>query len=195
MKKKRFTQHHFSTKNGAGLTLIEILVVLFIMGFIATSLYYVLNAGIKSWRAGKERTDIIAQARVAMDRLTRELRATGGIEAAEDTYIYFSTDLNADGTETHIYYSWPGSGISLLRKEAAGTYYSIARSINNFSFTYYSTEDDLSKIHELNPPDHTNTQPERNRIWMIEIKLKVKEDDNTVDLRSTVQPRNYSYTD
>lgn len=172
-----------------GITLIEILVVLFIMGLIAIALYNVLSTGMKGWRVGKERTDIIAQARVAMDRLTRELRATGGIEAAEYTYIYFSTDLDADGSENEISYSWP-SGTELFRGLGASPDYKvIARSIDNFSLYYYSKDGT-----QITPPTGTNTQEKRNMIWMVEIEARVKEDDNTVNLRSTVQPRNYSYT-
>ena len=173
-----------------GVTLIEILVVLFIMGMIAMALYGILKGGLDLWRGGKERTDIIAQARVAMDRLTRELRATGGIGAAEDTYIYFSTDLDADDTEEEISYSWP-SGTELFRGlSATPDYKVIARSIDNFSLYYYSKDGT-----QITPPTVTDNQLKRNMIWMIEIEARVKEDDNIVNLRSTVQPRNYSYTD
>lgn len=170
-----------------GLTLIEILVVLFIMGFIATSLYYVLNAGIKGWRTGKERTDTIAQARVAMDRLTREAREATYMAAANTASINFSAELGT-GSNRNVVYSYYGS--TLYREEQSGEEKVMAKYITDFDFTYYSKGDD-GYFHSFTP-DATQC----NSIWMIAIDAQVTRgatgEENVINLRSTVQPRNYS---
>lgn len=168
-------------KKQKGITLIEILVVLFIMGLIAIALYNVLSTGMKGWRVGKKRTDIIAQARVAMDRLTREAREATWMEAADATSINFSAELGT-GSDRDVVYSYYNS--ILHREEESGGEKVMAKDMNSFSLYYYSKGDD-GAIHSFDGSAADD-------IWMIEIKLKVKEDDNIVNLRSTVQPRNYS---
>ena len=175
-------------KKKKGLTLIEILVVLFIMGFIATALYYVLNAGIEGWRAGKERTDAIAQARVAMDRLTREAREATYMAAADTASINFSAELGT-GSNRNIVYSCYGS--TLYREEQSGGPKEMAKYITTFTLTYYSKWAD-NTIHSFTPAAGLY-----NSIWMIAIDTQVTKgatgEENVVNLRSTVQPRNYPY--
>ena len=168
-----------------GITLIEILVVLFIMGFIATTLYHILNVGMKGWRVGKKKTDIIAQARVAMDRLTREAREATWMVAAGTTSINFSAYLGETSPKNISYYYDSSEDILYRKNITAGTgAREMAKYMDSFSLYYYSQGDD-GAIHSFDGLETDN-------IWMIEIKSKVKKDDNIVNLRSTVQPRNYS---
>ena len=183
MKKKGFIQHHFSTKSSAGLTLIEILVALAILGMIAMALYGILKGGLDVWRGGKERTDIIAQARVAMDRLTREAREATYMKAADITGINFSAYLGTTSPKDISYY-YNSSQDILYRNEESGGGKEMAKYIGSFSLCYYSKDMTVLSSPVTNPSD----------IWMIEIKSKAKRDDNIVNLRSTVQPRNYPYT-
>lgn len=168
----------------AGITLIEILVVLFIMGMIAMALYGILKGGLDVWRGGKERTDIIAQARVAMDRLTREAREATYMKAADITGINFSAYLLDTTNLKDVSYYYDSAENILYRNEASGGAREMAKYMNSFSLYYYAKNMTVLSSPVTNPSD----------IWMIEIKSEVKKDDNIVNLRSTVQPRNYSYT-
>lgn len=172
-----------------GITLIEILVALAILGMIALALYGILKGGLDVWRGGKERTDIIAQARVAMDRMTRELREAD-VPTGETTniihdmfpraYIQFSADIEDDGTYEMITYSWSGTAEDSLSRglgdPANPTYYEMAKNVQELYFSFHDASMNIT-TNEAN-------------VSYIEISLKVKEDDNEVDLRSTVQPRN-----
>jgi prepilin-type N-terminal cleavage/methylation domain-containing protein len=173
-----------------GLTLIEILVVLFIMSFIAIALYQVLNAGMKSWRTGQERTDIIAQARVAMDRLTRETREATYMKAANTTSINFSAYLLDTTNLKDVSYYYDSAQDILYRNEASGGAKEMAKYITDFDFTYYSKWAN-NTIHSFDPSSSPNS------IWMIAIDAQVTKgvtgEENVVNLRSTVQPRNYPY--
>lgn len=176
-------------KKQKGITLIEILVVLAILGMIALALHRILKGGLDVWRGGKERTDIIAQARVAMDRLSRELRATDKILTADSNYLSFSANIDDDAAEEVMLYSWSGTSLDpLAREEDSGGLHSIALNVDSFTIKYYSknmTELTTSPL----------TEAERRSVWMITIDTRVKKDDNEVDLRSTVQARNYPYPD
>ncbi len=171
-----------------GFTLIELLVVLSIMGFIATALYYVLNAGIEGWRAGKERTDIIAQARVAMDRLTREVREATWMASADTTSINFSAYVGETSPKDISYY-YDSSEDILYRNnitDETGTQM-MAKYMDSFILTYYS-----KNMTELSSPVDTPAD-----IWMITIDAQITRgptgEQNVVNLRSTVQPRNHPY--
>lgn len=195
MKKRRLNPLNRRSRHPTGLTLIEILVVLFIMGFISITLYYVLNAGIKSWRAGKEKTDIIAQARVAMDRLTREAREATYMAAADSTSINFSAYLLDTTNLKDISYYYDSSEDILYRYNVTDDSEAreMAKYMDNFSLYYYSK--DAGGVYKFSSPPSDQTA--RNSIWMIEIESKVKRgatgEEDVVHLRSTVQPRNYPY--
>lgn len=174
-----------------GLTLIELLIVIAIMGIISLALYYVLRAGITSWEMGEKRADIIQHARLAMDRLTREAREAIWMVAADTTSLNFSAHLGAATPADISYYYDDPQNILYRNFSTGGTVQpgeekEMARNVTDFNLTYYSEYDDGS-IHKLDPVVNPSD------ICLITIKMKVKEGDNEVDLRSTIQPRNYPY--
>jgi prepilin-type N-terminal cleavage/methylation domain-containing protein len=173
-----------------GFTLIEVLIALGILGIIILGMYGILKGGMDIWRGGKEKTDVIAQARLAMDRLTRELRATDEILGCTAGEITFSTELTGDATDERIrYYS---AETYLYRSVGvAGADNEIARNIDTFTLTYYSQDGD--GVYLFSSPPSTATA--RNSIWMVEIETKVQTglsgEEAEVNLRSSVHPRNY----
>ncbi len=175
-----------------GLTLIEILVALAILGMIAMALYGILKGGLDVWRGGKERTDIIAQARVAMDRLTREAREATWMEAADATSINFSAYLLDTTTLKDVSYYYDSAQHILYRNEEGVGGKEMAKYMDSFSLYYYSKWAD-NTINSFTPEAGSY-----NSIWMIEIEAKLKRgatgEEDVVHLRSTVQPRNYPYT-
>ena len=69
-----------------GLTLVEVLVVVTILSILVASLYVVFKSAVDAWTKSKARLDIIQNARVILDQLSRELPgafvdSTPGIEA------------------------------------------------------------------------------------------------------------------
>lgn len=168
-----------------GITLIEILVVLFIMGMIAMALYGVLKSGLDLWRGGKERTDIIAQARVTMDRLTREAREATYMVSASDTKLRFSAYLLDTTNLKDVSYYYNSDQDIVYRYNVTDDTQAreMAKYMGSFSLYYYSKDMTVLSSPVTNPSD----------IWLIEIKSKAIRNDNIVNLKSTVQPRNYPY--
>ncbi len=181
------------TPSPTGITLVEILVALAILGMIALALYGILKGGLDVWRGGKERTDAIAQARVAMDRLTREVREATYMVSASDTMLRFSAYLlgtaAADYKDISYYYD-SASGILYRHNVTDDIQAEMAYFVTDFDFDYYSKGDD-GAIHSFSPGYGTYDD-----IWMIAIDAQVTRgptgEQNVVNLRSTVQPRNYS---
>lgn len=58
-----------------GLTLVEILVVIVIFSIISSVLFMVFKAGLDSWRRTESHLEIYQNARMALDMITRDLRA------------------------------------------------------------------------------------------------------------------------
>jgi len=152
---------------------------------IAMALYGILKSGLDLWRGGKERTDIIAQSRVAMDRLTREAREATYMVSASDTNLRFSAYLLDTTNLKDVSYYYNSDQDILYRCNVTDDIQAreMAEYLDSFSLYYYSKDMTVLSSPVTNPSD----------IWMIEIKSKAKRDDNIVNLRSTVQPRNYPY--
>lgn len=60
--------------SSTGLTLIELLVTLTIIGFIFTAVYTFYLAGLQGWNRGVDHMEYQQSARIAMDKIIRELR-------------------------------------------------------------------------------------------------------------------------
>jgi prepilin-type N-terminal cleavage/methylation domain-containing protein len=58
-----------------GFTLIEIVITTALMSVVLTSAYICLNAGITSRKAVEDRTEVLQSARVALSRISADLRA------------------------------------------------------------------------------------------------------------------------
>jgi len=61
-------------KDSRGLTLIELLVTLAMIGFIIAALYTFYLAGLRGWQRGTDRMEAQQSARIAMDRIIYEVR-------------------------------------------------------------------------------------------------------------------------
>lgn len=75
-----------------GLTLIEVLVTTVLLSLILGAAYFVLDSIMPNWKKGDEQIDVQQNLRLVMDRLTRELRASAGIEEiAPQSHIIFKS--------------------------------------------------------------------------------------------------------
>ena len=115
------------------------------------------------------------------------------MEAADATSINFSAYLlgTAAADYKDISYYYDSSADILYRNEGGAGGKEMAKYITDFDFTYYSKWAD-NTIHSFTPAAGLC-----NSIWMIAIDAQVTKgatgEENVVNLRSTVQPRNYSY--
>jgi len=106
--------------NKKGLSLIEMMVVVVILGLIVLALVTFFTGGVKSWVAGQSQLTAQRNARQAIDRMVREIRQgkkvksgsnisirvaipefktdTGTIPSYEVTYSFFDTTIKRDTT-------------------------------------------------------------------------------------------------
>lgn len=132
----------------AGHSLVEVLVATAVMGLIMSATLSILRAGLAAWGWGAGRVEAQQTARVALERIARELREAGydpagaGFEAvvvAEPTRIVIHRDLNGNGlidpTRERITYLLR-SGETTLRRDAGGGAQPLAEGVRRFKLDY-----------------------------------------------------------
>ncbi|SHJ09139.1 PilW family protein [Desulfofundulus thermosubterraneus] len=87
-----------------GLTLIEVLVTAVLLSLILGAAYFVVDSTMLNWKKGDEQVDVQQNLRLAMDRLTRELRVSAGVdEINPQSYIIFKSPDNAKYIKYYLY--------------------------------------------------------------------------------------------
>ena len=104
-----------------GLTIVELLLALAIMAGVSIVFVVLLTSGLDVWEAGTAQSRTDQEARVAMERISREIRASrhqaGDISiGGSNTSIEYPLDTDNDGAyETTVRYFLTGS--DLMRQE------------------------------------------------------------------------------
>ncbi len=108
-------------KAQGGLTIVELLLALAIMAGVSVVFVALLTSGLDAWEAGTAQSRTDQEARLALERISRELRASrsraGDITiGAGNTSIAYPLDTDNDGAyETTVRYFMSGS--DLMRQE------------------------------------------------------------------------------
>jgi len=175
--KKLFTFHFSLFTSKRGFTLIELVITMVLIGIVAFIVADAMSTGFKTYFTTDNRKEALDQARIAMERMTREirnLRSSADIGTANANQFCF---VNTDGTRVSFLYS----GTTIVRDEpvacpsAAGAPV-LANNITVFSFTYLQTDG------STDPAPPTNTK-------RIRIAITSTLSNEQVQLQSEVWPR------
>jgi len=121
--------------NNKGFTLIELMVVLVILSLITLGAVTFFGGGMRSWISGQFQLSAQRDARIAMDRMVKEIREGDLIDDTSDsnTIIVNFTVLEED----NLTFSWSGtSGDSLTRKRGTGANAPFLDNVHQLTFTY-----------------------------------------------------------
>lgn len=130
----------------AGFTLVELLAVMLISGFVLAAIYTIFISQDRAFRAQEQVAEMDQNIRAAMDLMTREVRLAGyktstatfnGIATAQPSTIRILADINQDGiilgdTED-ITYSYNAGTLQIWRNGAS---LPIAENITSLTFVY-----------------------------------------------------------
>jgi len=170
----------FYKQNQKGLSLIEMMVVVVILGVIVLALVTFFTGGTKSWVAGQSQLKAQREARQAIDQMVREIREGNEIKSNSDSYsvtVYIPPFPLEGIAEYYVFYALSGT---TLQRDGNPLIDNVQ--INGESiFKYYNNDGT-----EVNPPDST--------VSKIHINLKVdvdKDDYPDITLNTDVNLRNF----
>ncbi len=143
----------YSLKNESGLTFIELLVMALVVSMILIAIPASFRSGTGIWDKGRRHNEMLQNALVGMEDLTRELRQAKDIRAispsgASNGYIDFryKDDIDGDGdkeyryqkyeyngTEDYLQYAWSSNEATDLSSNT----HLLAGPVNSFTLTSY----------------------------------------------------------
>ncbi|RJQ42840.1 MAG: prepilin-type N-terminal cleavage/methylation domain-containing protein [Gaiellales bacterium] len=92
-----------------GFTMVEVLVAMAILTVIMAGMLSFLFGTSRNWQSSQDTAEAIDNARIGLNRMTRELKQSSGIITAQPDTVTFEADFGS-GTETITYRFEPGEG-------------------------------------------------------------------------------------
>ena len=164
----------------SGLTLIELILVIALLSILLGAIGVTFIVGLKAWDTGILSGGIKKEASYSLRIITEELRHATAITAAGLNSVTFVADLDNNGVNETISYTWSGvAGADLSRIEGADTRV-LARNVQNAQFQYYDINNTL-----LGPPPTVTASSVR----VVELTLLLQRQSETVQYLVKIRPR------
>lgn len=160
-------------KFNSGFTLIETVMVIVIVGILAGGSSMYIKQVIDTWNFQNFREEAVSQGRIALIRMTREIRQAIDLDVYSASQTNFSfKDVNDNIINYTVSADNLNRGSNLLLS-----------GVENFNFTYYNKTNQVIASPKL--------YPSRTDIKRIDIDFQVHSGSQTKRLRSQVWPRNF----
>jgi len=165
-------------KKNKGFTLVEVVIVITIVGIVSVIIGSILLGVVKAWTFKFNRNDILWDGRLALDRMTREIREvrnTTSVTTASSSQFRFIDTGNADIT-----YSLSSTN---LNRTENGTLNLLAENVSSLVFTYYNSSGTVIPVPTVSP-SATN-------IRRVRISFTLTKNGQNVYLRSDSSTENF----
>lgn len=189
----------------AGFSLLEALVTTSIFLVVLYGVYIVYDVGEKNYNTSSRKWDVQSQARVALERLGREIRMTGyasptkvtnPIRIATNDTFSFQADLDGGGVK-YVTYSRRDCngniGTTLYRNVSATTFCggdAFVEGVNSLTFTYYELNnvpipypltstyklDNQASVTGTNTPTTPTSGSQRSSVRQVKIALTIQQE-------------------
>jgi len=127
-----------------GMTLIEVLITMVVLAMVLYPIYEFLRQGALAWEVGENRTEVVQNARIGLDKMCDEIKSAYRLYSiAPETIRFWWQDSNgnelADSNEI-ITFSWsavPGTDLTRKRDDEVSPA-PIANYVDRFELRYYN---------------------------------------------------------
>ncbi len=166
------------TPNSKGFTLIEIVITIVLVSILSGIAAMIILQGVRAYSTEQTRSDVHYQARIAMERMAREIRAIRSTDPAD---ITASTATNLQFTDVNgstlgfqligpILNRWNGASNDVLASGVAA-----------FSFSYFRDDGVTAAV----------LPADLSLLWFIDIAMTSQQGPETLQMRTRVHPRNF----
>lgn len=170
---------NISLKKNTGATLIELMVVVTILSLVIIGLVTFFGGGIRSWISGQNQLQAQREARMALDRIVKEVREANNVVEGDNSYekgieVSFPAKFNRE----NLIYNFDEPNRVIKRNDANILIGNIPS--DGFMITYYDA-------------DRIDSAPDKNAS-IIEVMLKVDVDNDgndDIELKTEINLRNY----
>ncbi len=161
-----------------GFSLIELIIVITIIGIISGVVGFTLFGAVDAWTFKFNRSDILWDGRLALNRMvreTREIKNTTSVTTAISSQFRF---INVDDLD--ITYSLSGTDLNRTEDSTANV---LAEDVSSLAFTYYDSGGATIATPIVSP-----LETDINRV---RINLTLTKNGENVYLQSDARPRNF----
>ncbi|MHB9112705.1 MAG: prepilin-type N-terminal cleavage/methylation domain-containing protein [Thermoleophilia bacterium] len=135
--------NHILKKDEHGFTLVEMLVSISILSVIMAGMFSFLWGASTHWSTAQSTAEATENARLGLNRMTRELKQSSNITSASADQVTFRANFGA-GTETITYGHTPGSvgdtGTVWRSTSASPGELTLINDVESMQFTYYGND-------------------------------------------------------
>ena len=159
-------------------SLIELIISLVLVSILLSFLTFAYLVAMRGWDAEMKRHSPRFEASKALERVGEEVRSMNSMSAAASNSMTFVEDVDDDGVDETIQYSWSGvAGEDLTRQEGSITA-TLANNVTSFTIEYYDSNNDV-----LSFPVTAS------QVRAIRMSLTNARGDETFSLRTEFRPR------
>lgn len=160
-----------------GFTLVEVILVMLLLGIIAAVGAQIMGAGLQTYVAARDSLSVDAQARLALERMTRELRAVRSPSGLSLTPGNEVTFIDTDGTSIRYCLAMVNGCPGTTAGELMRNNQPLAGGVSGLAFTYSDRN------------GAPTADPEQ--VFYISVQFDVAQGAMSGTYRATVNPRNF----